>query len=80
MKKLSIILGSTRQNRFGETVANWVMSETKTLPNCTTQLLDYIGADCRGELNLTFATKALADAAWTQRLQTVLNKLKISIE
>lgn len=37
---IGIILGSTRQNRFGDKVANWLMAEAKTLPDVQVKLLD----------------------------------------
>lgn len=48
MKKIYIILGSTRQNRFGETVAKWVLEEAKKQSAWATELLDL------REVNLPF--------------------------
>jgi NAD(P)H-dependent FMN reductase len=38
--KLLVILGSTRQGRFGDTVANWVTSEAQKRPAFITELVD----------------------------------------
>jgi len=35
-----VILGSTRQGRFGDTVANWVASEARKRPEFATELVD----------------------------------------
>lgn len=38
--KLLVILGSTRQGRFGDTVANWIAGEAKKRPEFDTELVD----------------------------------------
>lgn len=40
MKKIHFILGSTRQQRFGETVAQWLLQEAKQVAGVATELLD----------------------------------------
>ena len=51
---------------------------------CATRLrglLDYMGLQCHGEVNIPFATKVidghgqLLDTAWSERMHTILNKL-----
>ena len=38
--KIKIILGSTRQNRFGDKPAQWILDEAKKQPNVDVELLD----------------------------------------
>lgn len=40
MQRIGVILGSTRQNRFGEQVAHWVMSQLPNTPERQFELLD----------------------------------------
>lgn len=40
MQKIAVILGSTRQQRFGETVATWVMASLSATAERTITLLD----------------------------------------
>lgn len=40
MQRIGVILGSTRQNRFGERVAQWVMAQLSNTAAGTFQLLD----------------------------------------
>lgn len=40
MNKIQVILGSTRQGRAGEKVANWVMAELSKIPGAEFELLD----------------------------------------
>lgn len=40
MKKIHIILGSTRQQRFGEVVAQWLLREAKTVVGLDVELVD----------------------------------------
>lgn len=38
--KIQVILGSTRQNRFGDKPAQWIVKEISKRPNVTVELLD----------------------------------------
>ena len=40
MLHIKVVLGSTRQGRFGEQPARWILGEVKKNPNLTAELLD----------------------------------------
>ncbi len=40
MKTIGLILGSTRQQRFGDKVATWLLTEANVLPDTEVKLLD----------------------------------------
>ena len=77
MTNIKIILGSTRDARFGEKIAKWVLQESKKNPNINSELIDIKDYDVPF-FNLDSNPSYMEDPGYSDNLKKLSEKLNES--